>query len=88
MVSAILRCQEHRHVHDVHCRESGRLHIELLLLRRVRGEPEEREQRERDDNLTSVSLSDMYRSFIYLAIKFAGSRAVQKGGKESRAYDS
>lgn len=72
LVPAVLRRQEHRHVHDVRPRESGGLHVELLLLRRVRGEPEEREQRERDDNLTSVSLSDTTRWFCLVLSKFAG----------------
>lgn len=71
VVLAVLRRQEHRHVYDVRGRELGGLHVELLLLRRVRGEPEEREQGERDDNLTSVSLGSLARSFVRLAIEIA-----------------
>lgn len=84
MVPAVLRHQEYRHLYDVRRREPGGLHVELLLLRRVRGEPEEREQRERDDNLTSVLISDTYRSLVCLAIKFAGNRMPSKRVAKNR----
>ena len=52
VVPAVSGHQKHRHVYDVRGRELGGLRLYVLLLRRVRGESEEREYRERDDHLT------------------------------------
>lgn len=96
MVPAVPGRQKYRHVHDVRGREPGGLHVELLLLRRVRREPEEREQGERDDNLTSVPLGNTNRrpasipsppQLVCLAIEFAGDHP-REGGNESHSRHS
>lgn len=57
LVTSVSRREEHRHLHDLRGRrDPGGLRLQLLLLRRVRGEPEEREQRERDDHVMSTTV--------------------------------
>ena len=43
VVTAVAGREEHRHVHDVRCRQLRGRRLHVLLLRRVRGEPAERE---------------------------------------------
>lgn len=66
MVVAFLRCQEHWHIYDGCGRESRGLYVKMqLLLWRVWGEPKERKQRKRNDNLTFMPLNNAH-SFLIL----------------------
>ncbi|XP_076246475.1 uncharacterized protein LOC143186653 [Calliopsis andreniformis] len=78
VVYAVSGHEKHRHVHDVCRREFRGLRLDVLLLRRVRGEPEEREHGERNDNLTDAATQWTFVVAVHAAA-FLHDRGTMKG---------